>query len=198
MTTADWDDISLAIKLKAVASKQHILSIEFFLGGVSVSPDTQVTFNGGDNVNWQNISIDLGACNITTATFDAVRFQWFKAGAQKNFAGFYLDYIKLQGGVTQPIFVDTIELTGDVIGSGVTGTPVNTWLKTVNSNVGTFGDAGKTVTITVDAKGRITAVTENTITAGLTWVTAPATKNINRNSRTNSEGQQLCVHLHGN
>lgn len=176
VTTADWDDISFAIKLKAVASKQHVLSIEFFLSGVSVSPDTQVTFNRGDNINWQNISIDLDACNITTATFDAVRFQWFKAGAQTNFAGFYLDYIKLQGGVTQPIFVDTIELTGDVIGSGVTGTPVNTWLKTVNSNVGTFGDAGKTVTITVDAKGRITAVTENTITAGLTWVTAPATK----------------------
>lgn len=51
-----------------------------------------------------------------------------------------------------------IILEGDVLGNGVTGTPIPTNLKTVNSNVGTFGDKSNVPQITVDAKGRVTSV----------------------------------------
>lgn len=55
----------------------------------------------------------------------------------------------------------TITLTGDVTGSG-TGSFAAT-LATVNSNVGSFGGAGKTITATVNGKGLITAFAETPI-----------------------------------
>lgn len=58
--------------------------------------------------------------------------------------------------------------TGDVISTGSTfnGTASNSnaaTLATVNSNVGTFGGAGKSLTATVDAKGRTIAISEQNI-----------------------------------
>ena len=47
-------------------------------------------------------------------------------------------------------------------GDGVAGNPTIE-LATVNANVGTFGTASKTVTLTADAKGRITAVSDQDI-----------------------------------
>ena len=55
----------------------------------------------------------------------------------------------------------TITLTGDVTGSG-TGSFAAT-LATVNSNVGSFGDASHTPSVTVNAKGLVTAASSNSI-----------------------------------
>lgn len=52
-------------------------------------------------------------------------------------------------------------LTGDISASAGSNT---TTLATVNSNVGTFGSATKTVTFTVNGKGLITAASEQTVT----------------------------------
>lgn len=52
--------------------------------------------------------------------------------------------------------------TGDV--TAPAGSCVHT-LATVNSNIGTYGDAGTAVTVTVDAKGRVTAVATQSIQA---------------------------------
>lgn len=55
-------------------------------------------------------------------------------------------------------------LTGDVAATGpgsVAGT-----LATVNANVGTFGDATHSVTVTADGKGRITAISASPISGG--------------------------------
>ena len=52
-------------------------------------------------------------------------------------------------------------LIGDVTGTGPGAT--NTTLKTVNLNVGEFGDASNAVTFTVNGKGLITAASENPI-----------------------------------
>ena len=68
-------------------------------------------------------------------------------------------YQRLKEGVQQVITV-----TGDVTGSGTT--TIDTTLATVNSNVGTFGDATNIPTITVDAKGRVTAASETAVVAG--------------------------------
>lgn len=68
----------------------------------------------------------------------------------------------------------TITLTGDVTGSG-TGSFAAT-LATVNSNVGTFGNATTVPVVTVNGKGLVTAVSNITISAGGTGnVTASGT-----------------------
>lgn len=61
--------------------------------------------------------------------------------------------------------------TGDV--TSPAGSCVHT-LAAVNSDVGTYGDAGTTVTITVDAKGRILAVSTNSIQAPAGQLTGSA------------------------
>ena len=70
--------------------------------------------------------------------------------------------MKLQEGIDIPDFNNSITLSGDVSGYGVTGEAIATTLSTVNSNVGTFGSTTKAVTLTVDNKGRITAITDST------------------------------------
>lgn len=80
-----------------------------------------------------------------------------------------------------------ITLTGDVTGSG-TGSFAAT-LATVNSNVGTFGSATKTVTVTATGKGLITAISEQTATPAVgsitglgtgvaTWLATPSSANL--------------------
>lgn len=59
----------------------------------------------------------------------------------------------------------TITLTGDVTGSG-TGSFATT-LATVNANVGTFGSASQIPTFTVDAKGRITAASQQDVSISI-------------------------------
>lgn len=58
----------------------------------------------------------------------------------------------------------TTTLTGDVTGEGTTD--ISTTLASVNSNVGTFGSDTLVPVITVDAKGRVTAVTEEAVSGG--------------------------------
>jgi hypothetical protein len=61
----------------------------------------------------------------------------------------------------------TITVAGDVDGSatfnGTADATINVALDTVNSNVGTFGSTTQVPSITVDGKGRITAISNNSI-----------------------------------
>jgi phage-related tail fiber protein len=61
----------------------------------------------------------------------------------------------------------TIAVAGDASGStnfdGSSNVTINTTLATVNSNVGAFGSSTEIPTVTVNAKGLVTAVTTNTI-----------------------------------
>lgn len=62
----------------------------------------------------------------------------------------------------------TIVLSGDIFGTG-TGA-FNTQLKVVNSSVGTYGSANTIPILTVDNKGRVTAVTEQTVAGIADWL----------------------------
>lgn len=81
----------------------------------------------------------------------------------------------------------TITLTGDATGSG-TGSFATT-LATVNGNVGAFGSATLCPTVTVNAKGLVTAVSTSTITPAVgsitglatgiaTWLATPSSANL--------------------
>lgn len=68
-----------------------------------------------------------------------------------------LDSVSVAGGN------QTTTLTGDVTGTGVTS--IVTTLATVNSNTGAFGSSTAIPTVTVNAKGLITAVSTNAVIA---------------------------------
>lgn len=59
--------------------------------------------------------------------------------------------------LNKPTIISSVTLTGDVTGSGPGS--LSTTLATVNANVGTIGSSSAIPVITVDGKGRITAVT---------------------------------------
>lgn len=63
----------------------------------------------------------------------------------------------------------TITISGDASGSGVTS--IGLTLATVNANTGSFGSSTVVPVITVDAKGRITAVTTAAVSGGSGSVT---------------------------
>lgn len=58
----------------------------------------------------------------------------------------------------------TITLSGDLTGSGTTA--IAGTLATVNGNVGTFGSTTNSVQVTVNAKGLITAISNQAISSG--------------------------------
>ena len=76
---------------------------------------------------------------------------------------------------TTPVSIPSgaLDFIGDVTGSGTTGSNTTLTLATVNSNVGAFGSSTYVPTVTVNAKGLVTAIsqtiiaTANTSTTGL-------------------------------
>ncbi|HAQ19607.1 MAG TPA: hypothetical protein DCR40_10310 [Prolixibacteraceae bacterium] len=163
LTVADYATLSLFLKLKAVASTKNAVYIRFQLAGVAISQEVAITWAIADTTNWQGSVIMLDDFTFTDTTFDSIRIRWSRVQGTTAHAGFYLDLIKLQTGVAPAVFFDTVQLTGDVIALGKTGTPIPSVLKNIIT-AGSFGDATHTLTLTVDAKGRITAITANSIT----------------------------------
>lgn len=73
----------------------------------------------------------------------------------------------------------TLGITGDLVWTapsfdGSANVTAAGTLATVNANVGTFGSATKSITATFDAKGRATAVSEQTITPAASSITGGA------------------------
>lgn len=166
LNVADYETLSLSILLKATMTTKQGLYVQFMLGGVAITQELPFTLAIKDITNWQNVAFLFSDFIFTSTTFDEIRIRWNMVGTLSEHTGFYLDYVKIQKGLTQPTFTDTVELIGDVLGSGRTGTPIPTQLAQIIT-AGTFGDSTHTVTITIDAKGRVTAITENEIEAGL-------------------------------
>jgi hypothetical protein len=65
----------------------------------------------------------------------------------------------------------SLSFIGDVTGTGSTGSDTTLTLATVNSNIGEFGDSVTVPTFTVNAKGLITAASENAIPTATSSVT---------------------------
>jgi hypothetical protein len=163
LEVADYEVFSMFLKLKATLAKNESISIQFMLGSTAVSAEKLLDFNKSVIDTWQNVTFKFADIFFSSFTFDGIKFIYRRPSG--DHAGFYLDYIKIEAGVTQPIIVSSIILQGDIIGTGVTGTPVQTTLKTVTEG-GTFGSATKIPVVTVDAKGRVTSVTEEDVEGG--------------------------------
>jgi len=161
VSIVDFDLLHLALKFKSNVTTLSALLVEFYLDGVLVSSPRNVPFLSGPD-KWQHISIEMSSISFSDAFYNEIRFVWFYpiAGGVAYQPGFYLDYIRLEKGISQPPTPTTIYLAGDVSGSGSVGHPIRTTLRTVNSNVGTFGSTTKIPKVTVNKKGLVTAVEE--------------------------------------
>jgi hypothetical protein len=155
----DWENIIANLKLKAnLDTRKSRLAVVFLLDDVAINNPTNFDITG-NTTNWQNLVLPFSRINFFGTEFNQIRFYFYKTTGGA-ITGFYLDYIKLEIGIEQPVLNQSVILTGDVIGSGVTGVPIPTALKVVNANIGTYGDGTHVARITVDAKGRVTAVEE--------------------------------------
>lgn len=164
VAVADFDNLYLALKLKAAASKTDYITVTFLLAGVAISAAAIVQINR-TSMAWQQLYLVMQEIKFKGTQFDEIRFVWRSTGGLDH-NGFYLDYIRLEKGISAPPVNTSIILEGDVTGNGVTGSPVQTTLKTVNEDVGQFGSATKVPKVTVDGKGRVTAVEEVDVEGG--------------------------------
>jgi len=91
----------------------------------------------------------------------------------------------------------SISLSGDAAGSGTTAITVT--LASVNSNAGTFGSATSIPVITVDAKGRVTAVSTSSLDADLTAIAGlTGTSGLLRKTATDTWSLDTNTYLTGN
>jgi hypothetical protein len=102
MQIALYKTLSLFLKLKSEMLKQHLLRVQFLLNGTPVSETCTFVVNLTLTGTWQNIGAALSDINFTGTEFDAIRFVWEKQGQQVDFAGFYVDLVKLEEGLEQP------------------------------------------------------------------------------------------------
>ena len=87
------------------------------------------------------------------------------SGTISYISGTSSQFVKADGSLDGNAYLQnnqSITFTGDATGSGTTSVALT--LATVNSNVGTFGDGTHVSQVTVDGKGRITAIASTAIT----------------------------------
>ena len=122
---------------------------------LSLTGDATATLTAVDGTAAVSAAITLATVNSNVGTFNNVT-------------------VNAKGLVTAASTVayltanETITASGDATGSGTTALALT--LATVNSNVGAFGTATSVPTVTVNAKGLVTAVTTNAIPTATTSV----------------------------
>jgi hypothetical protein len=144
------------------------------IGGTSTDPtvDIAATYVGQTSIT------TLGT--VATGTWNATTIGISKGGTGLTALGTANQLLRVNAGSTaleyfSPTYISgnqTITLTGDVTGSGATG--ITTALATVNSDVGTFGNATQVAQFIVNGKGLITDVVNVTVTPAATSITGAA------------------------
>lgn len=102
----DFNTFLFNLKLKQAVDKQYFLTVKFKLNGLDVSGQVNVPFNLS-SLTWQTLTLELTSIKFNDTKFDQVVFIWQKVGANVVKPGFYLDFIKLESGISQPV------VTGD-------------------------------------------------------------------------------------
>ena len=107
VNVADFKTLSLFLELKERVNSKTYLAVNFMLSGSPVS--TQITLKPeATTVNeWQQLSKYFSQFSFWSDTFDAVKFVFLYDSGSDTYAGFFLDMIQLQDGITQALPTDT-------------------------------------------------------------------------------------------
>lgn len=100
-----YETLRFGIHLLEAMTNQHRLFVAFLTGESLASDEIQVPLNRTNTTAYQIVALTLAQFNFRTATpqADALRLRWTKSGANTTHAGLYLDYVKLEGGIVQPV-----------------------------------------------------------------------------------------------
>ncbi|WP_159522885.1 hypothetical protein [Sunxiuqinia indica] len=107
----NYTNFSFFIYLNESMSNRHSLRIQCFNSGSIASPRVTLPVDKSATGQWQIVSLTIDQLGIFGTDVDSIVFSWGKTGADTEHAGFYIDLIKLQGGIEQPI--PTGEPTGN-------------------------------------------------------------------------------------
>lgn len=138
-----------------------------YLGTWNASTNTPTLTNGTGSSGQFYIVNTAGTANFGAGPISFNAGDWVLYNGTIWERAVQSNIVQSVNGQTGVVTVNAInQLTGDVTTSTASGSQSEVaTLATVNSNVGTFGDASDVPTITVNGKGLVTAVTTNTVIA---------------------------------
>ena len=149
LSSADWTTFN---------SKQNALTL-----GNLTSSDITVTGGTGAVVG-SGTSMTLATVNSNVGTFgSSTAIPIITVNAKGLVTAITTDSVLIPSG--------SLSFIGDVTGTGNTGSNTTLTLATVNSNVGAYGDSVTVPTITVNAKGLVTAASQTAIPTATSSVT---------------------------
>ena len=127
VTLGDYYTIRLGIKPLASLTNQHKIYLSAFLSGAQLGSEIQLPLAKGVSGAYQVIGVSVADFGLMLASqeCDEIRLRWYKQGGVVTHAGIYVDYVKFEGGVVPPVVATTIEITGEILATGQTGTPFN-------------------------------------------------------------------------
>ena len=108
-TDNNFSTLSFFLKKKKIVLNKHGFKLRFYLNSVGVSDEYKIDLFDEPNFDWENIVVDLKNINFTNDQFDQIQLEYWQKGSTSN-DGYYLDYLKVQGGFTQPSTVIGVDL----------------------------------------------------------------------------------------
>lgn len=149
LSSTDWNTFN---------NKQNALSL-----GNLTSIDITVT-GGGGAVIGAGSTLTLATVNTNVGTFgSSTAIPVITVNGKGLVTAVTTDAVYIPSGA--------LSFVGDVTGTGNTGSNTTLTLATVNSNVGSYGDSVNVPTITVNAKGLVTAASQTAIPTATSSVT---------------------------
>lgn len=98
LVTSNYSTFSFWIRLTAIMVNTQNISVQFFNGTAAISNQVVCQFTKGNISTFQSVTINMPQFTFTQSTFTAIRLIF--SGSQTNVT--YIDWIRLQAGVTQP------------------------------------------------------------------------------------------------
>lgn len=123
---SDIDSIGLQLKLKSNMNNGRSLRAQFLDNlNVPVSQSIPLSFVKSDTAGYQFCSLDKTDLGFVAATVRKLRITYSGTGGPATYAGYFIDNVIIQAGVSQPEGPLNIILGNEASGSGTTGSEIS-------------------------------------------------------------------------